>query len=127
MLSPNHNSEPEKTSEANGTSEAELEEASEEASPIEASEDHDDISEDDIQDTSEAPKRTFKYKSSHPEDLILGNKESPRKTRSAFQQSDSLLGLISMIEPKNVDEALTDDGWIVAMQDELNQYQRNDV
>ncbi|KAK2456670.1 cysteine-rich RECEPTOR kinase [Trifolium repens] len=122
-----HNSEPEKTSEANGTSEAELEEVSEEASPIEASEDHDDISEDDIQDTSEVPKRTFKYKSSHPEDLILGNKESLRKTRSAFHQSDSLLGLISMIEPKNVDEALTDDGWIVAMQDELNQFQRNDV
>ncbi|KAK2415764.1 putative mitochondrial protein [Trifolium repens] len=122
-----HNSEPEKTSEANGTSEAELEEVSEEASPIKASEDHDDISEDDIQDTSEAPNRTFKYKSSHPEDLILGNKESPRKTRSTFQQSDSLLGLISMIEPKNVDEALTDDEWIVAMQDELNQFQRNDV
>ncbi|KAK2451190.1 putative mitochondrial protein [Trifolium repens] len=32
-----------------------------------------------------------------------------------------------MIKPKNVDEALTDDGWIVAMQDELNQFQRNDV
>ena len=32
-----------------------------------------------------------------------------------------------MIEPKNVDEALSDDGWIVAMQDELNQFQRNDV
>ncbi|KAK2443774.1 putative mitochondrial protein [Trifolium repens] len=80
-----------------------------------------------MQENAEAPKRKFKYKSSHPEDLILGNKESPRKTRSAYQQSDSLLGLISMIEPKNVDEALTDDGWIVAMQDELNQFQRNDV
>jgi hypothetical protein len=55
-------------------------------------------------------KRTFKYKSSHPEDLILGNKESRIKTRSAFQQNDSLLGLISMIEPKTVDEALSDDG-----------------
>jgi hypothetical protein len=41
--------------------------------------------------THDAPKRTFKYKSSHPEDLILGNKESPRKTRSSFQQNDSLL------------------------------------
>ncbi|KAK2422446.1 hypothetical protein QL285_032979 [Trifolium repens] len=125
-----NNSEPEKASEANGTSEAELEEDSVEASPIEASEGNDDISEDDTQtsaETNEAPKRTFKYKSSHPEDLILGNKESPRKTRSTFQQSDSLLGLISMIEPKNVEEALTDDGWIVAMQDELNQFQRNDV
>jgi hypothetical protein len=119
--------EAEKTSEANETSEAEMEVISEEASPIEASEEHDDISEDEMQENVETPKRKFKYKSSHPEDLILGNKESPRKTRSAYQQSDSLLGLISMIEPKNVDEALTDDGWIVAMQDELNQFQRNDV
>jgi hypothetical protein len=125
-----NNPAPEKTSEANETSEAELEEGSEEASPIVASEEHDDISEDNTQtgaETIEAPKRKFKYSSSHPEDLILGNKDSPRKTRSAFHQSDSLLGLISMIEPKNVDEALTDDGWIVAMQDELNQFQRNDV
>ncbi|WJX18836.1 hypothetical protein P8452_08595 [Trifolium repens] len=104
--------------------------ASEEASPIEASEGHDDISKDNTQtsaESNEAPKRKFKYRSSHPEDLILGNKESPRKTRSDYQQQDSLLGLISMIEPKNVDEALSDDGWIVAMQDELNQFQRNDV
>ena len=27
-----------------------------------------------------------------------------------------------MIEPTKVDEALTDDGWILAMQDELNQF-----
>ncbi|KAK2398040.1 putative mitochondrial protein [Trifolium repens] len=125
-----NNSEPEKASEGNKTSDAVLEKASEEASPIEASEEHDDISEDDTQtsaETNEAPKRKFKYRSSHPEDLILGNKESPRKTRSDYQQHDSLLGLISMIEPKNIDEALSDDGWIVAMQDELNQFQRNDV
>ncbi|KAK2369536.1 putative mitochondrial protein [Trifolium repens] len=125
-----NNPEPEKASDANETSEAVLEEVSEEASPIEASEGHDDISEDDTQtsaETNEAPKRKFKYRSSHPEDLILGNKESPRKTRSDYQQHDSLLGLISMIEPKNGYEALSDDGWIVAMQDELNQFQRNDV
>ena len=32
-----------------------------------------------------------------------------------------------MIEPTTVDEALSDDGWIIAMQEELNQFQRNDV
>jgi len=32
-----------------------------------------------------------------------------------------------MIEPTIVDEALADDGWILAMQDELNQLKRNDV
>ncbi|WJX52128.1 hypothetical protein P8452_38270 [Trifolium repens] len=125
-----NNSESEKASETNETSDAVLEEASEEEPLTEASEEHDDILEDNTQtnaETNEAPKRKFKYRSSHPEDLILGNKESPRKTRSDYQQHDSLLGLISMIEPKNVDEALSDDGWIVAMQDELNQFQRNDV
>ncbi|WJX24547.1 hypothetical protein P8452_13641 [Trifolium repens] len=124
------NTEPEKASEAVEASEAVLEEDAEEASQLEASQEHDDTSEEDTQpsaDVDEAPRRKFKYRSSHPEDLILGNKESPRRTRSDYQQLDSLLGLISMIEPKNVDEALTDDGWIVAMQDELNQFQRNDV
>jgi len=38
-----------------------------------------------------------------------------------------MIGLISMIEPTTVDETLSDDGWILAMQEELNQFQRNDV
>ena len=38
-----------------------------------------------------------------------------------------LIGLLSVIEPTTVDEALSDDGWILALQEELNQFQRNDV
>jgi len=34
-----------------------------------------------------------------------------------------MIGLISMIEPTTVDEALSDDGWILAMQEELNIFQ----
>ena len=37
------------------------------------------------------------------------------------------MGLISLIEPISIDEALLGDGWIVAMQEELNKFQRNDV
>lgn len=33
----------------------------------------------------------------------------------------------SKIEPKDVKEALTDEYWIAAMQDELLQFERNDV
>jgi len=65
-------------------------------------------------------RNSFKYKSSHPEDQIIGNKESPRRTRSHFKPEESVLGLLSVIEPTIVDEALADDGWILAMQDELN-------
>jgi len=38
-----------------------------------------------------------------------------------------MIGLLSVIEPATVDEALSDDGWILAMKEELNQFQRNDV
>ena len=32
-----------------------------------------------------------------------------------------------MFEPKNVKEALTDEAWIEAMQEELNQFERSEV
>lgn len=35
--------------------------------------------------------------------------------------------LISLIEHTSVEEALLDNGWIVATQEDLNQFQRNDV
>jgi len=63
---------------------------------------------------------TFKYKSSYPEDQIIGNKDSPRRTRSYFRQEESMIGLLSVIEPTTVDEALSYDGWILVMQKEPN-------
>jgi hypothetical protein len=38
-----------------------------------------------------------------------------------------MIGLLSVIEPATVDETLSDDGWILAIKEELNQFQRNDV
>ena len=38
-----------------------------------------------------------------------------------------MIRLLSVIKPTSVDEALSDDGWILAMQEELNKFQRNDV
>ena len=35
-------------------------------------------------------RNSFKYKSSHPEDQIIGNKESPRRTRSHSDQKSLL-------------------------------------
>jgi len=70
---------------------------------------------------------TYKYKSSHSDDLIIGNKDSLKRTRSFFRQEHPMLGLLLVIEHAIVDEAISDDGWIVAMQEELNQFQRNDV
>jgi len=64
-----------------------------------------DVAQDSSQQANQS-KNTFKYKSSHPEDQIIGNKESPTRTRSHFRQEESMIGLLSMIEPTTVDEAL---------------------
>ena len=115
-------SEPDQISELNGTLEAVTAPDTPEAATapdvpiVEASkEDHND-SQQVIQS-----RNSFKYKSSDPEDQIIGNKERPRRTRSHFRPKESALGLLSMIEPTKVD------GWILAMKDELNQFKRNDV
>jgi len=116
---------PEDTSELDQTPESE---ESPRAEPT--PEAQDEVAPDEAQDGSQQAnqsKNTFKYKFSHPEDEIIGNKESPRRTRSYFKQEESMIGLLSVIEPTIVDEALSDDGWILAMQEELNQFQRNDV
>jgi len=34
---------------------------------------------------------------------------------------------LSQIEPKNVNDALNDSKWVIVMQDELNQFTRNEV
>jgi len=121
-------SEPDQTSELNGTSEAVTAPDAPEAATapdvriVEASEE----AHNDSQEVFQS-RNSFKYKSSHLVDQIIGNKESPRRTRSHFRSEESALGLLSMIEPTKVDEALADDGWILAMKDELNQFKRNDV
>ena len=48
-----------------------------------------DVAQDGSQQADQS-KNKFKYKSSHPEDQIIGNKESPRRTRSYFSDQKSL-------------------------------------
>ena len=59
-------------------------------------------------------------------DNIIGDIKQGVSTRHriVFCEHDAF---VSQIEPKNVSDALNDSNWIVAMQDELNQFTRNDV
>jgi len=43
------------------------------------------------------------------------------------QITRSYTALISEVEPKHIDEAMQDDNWVKDMQEELNQFQKNDV
>ncbi|GKC18415.1 hypothetical protein Tco_1020565 [Tanacetum coccineum] len=68
----------------------------------------------------------IKESRNHPLENIIGNLNQ-RTLRSQAQNQSNFFCFISTIEPKNVNEALTDDSWIVAMQEELNQFIDNDL
>ncbi|MCH80969.1 gag-pol polyprotein [Trifolium medium] len=61
----------------------------------------------------------------HPPDAIIGQLDRGVTTRSREVVSNSCF--VSKIEPKNVKEALQDEFWINAMQEELTQFERNEV
>ncbi|KAK8663729.1 hypothetical protein V6N13_083536 [Hibiscus sabdariffa] len=58
---------------------------------------------------------------------ILGDPSKGVTTRSSLRNTCNYVVFISCIEPKNIKEALSDDYWILAMQDELNQFERSKV
>ncbi|GJS47452.1 retrovirus-related pol polyprotein from transposon TNT 1-94 [Tanacetum coccineum] len=68
----------------------------------------------------------IKESRNHQLENIIGNLNQ-RTLISQAQNQSNFFCFISTIEPKNVNEALTDDSWIVAMQKELNQFIANDV
>ena len=59
-------------------------------------------------------------------DNIIGDIKQGVSTRRRIVFWEHV-AFVSQIEPKNVNDALNDSNWIVAMQDELNQFTRNDV
>ncbi|RDX58051.1 putative mitochondrial protein, partial [Mucuna pruriens] len=58
--------------------------------------------------------------------LILGDKSDGVETTSSFKNQASCT-LVFEIEPNNIEEALKDDDWIVAMEEELHQFTRDNV
>ncbi|GKB70118.1 retrovirus-related pol polyprotein from transposon TNT 1-94 [Tanacetum coccineum] len=62
----------------------------------------------------------------HPLENVIGNLNQ-RTLRSQAQNQSNFFCFISTIEPKNVNETLKDESWIIAMQDKLNQFIANDV
>ncbi|GJV32483.1 retrovirus-related pol polyprotein from transposon TNT 1-94 [Tanacetum coccineum] len=68
----------------------------------------------------------IKESRNHPLENVIGNLNQ-RTLRSQAQNQSNLFCFISTIEPKNVNEALMDESWIIAMQEELNEFIANDV
>ncbi|GJT32843.1 retrovirus-related pol polyprotein from transposon TNT 1-94 [Tanacetum coccineum] len=69
----------------------------------------------------------IKESRNHPLENVIGNLNQRTLKGSQAQNQSNFYCFISTIEPKNVNEALGDESWIVAMQEELNQFIANDV
>jgi len=68
-----------------------------------------------------------RVKKNRPSELILGNLDEKMVTRKMYANMVRFTCFVSLIEPKNVKEALVDEFWVKAMQEELEQFERNDV
>nr|GEX41371.1 hypothetical protein [Tanacetum cinerariifolium] len=65
-----------------------------------------------------------KWTKDHPLHKIIGDPKSSVRTRGQIANSCLFSCLLSFIEPANVAEALRDDDWVSAMQEELDQFAR---
>jgi hypothetical protein len=63
----------------------------------------------------------------HPVNTILGDIQKGVTTRSRVAHFCEQYSFVSSIEPHRVEEALQDSDWVVAMQEELNNFTRNEV
>jgi hypothetical protein len=63
----------------------------------------------------------------HPVNSILGDIHKRVTTRSQVAQFCEHYSFVSSIEPYRVEDALRDSDWVLAMQEELNNFTRNEV
>ena len=75
---------------------------------------------------SELPKK-WRYAHNHPKDLIIGDPSQDIRTRSSFRENLDYLVFVSQTEPSCIEEAENDPNWMLAIQEELNQFERNNV
>ncbi|KAH9671627.1 Integrase catalytic domain-containing protein [Citrus sinensis] len=77
--------------------------------------------------TSQTLPKEWMYVSSHPKDVILGDPSRGVTTRSSLRNTCEHNAFIFQIEPKSFADAENDESWIMIMQEELNQFERNNV
>jgi hypothetical protein len=63
----------------------------------------------------------------HPVDNILGSIQRGVTTRSMLTNFCAFYSFVSSLEPLSVEQALGDPDWIIAMEEELNNFKRNEV
>lgn len=69
----------------------------------------------------------IKWTKDHPIDQIIGDLDKGVRTRGGLGNMCLWVNFVSIVEPKKTEEALTDPDWVNAMQEELVEFQRNEV
>ncbi|KAJ4749927.1 Pol [Rhynchospora pubera] len=73
------------------------------------------------------PPEVLREVSSYPLTNVIGDPREGVRTRSSLHQTIGHCAFVSQLELKSFKEANVDPNWIVAMQEELNQFERNQV
>ena len=80
-----------------------------------------------VNSSSSIPPRRIVWSRDHPFELIIGDPDVGVRTRSVTQNECLYSVFLSKMEPKKIEETLTDPDWVVAMQEELNQFEHQRV
>ncbi|KAK1365752.1 hypothetical protein POM88_041313 [Heracleum sosnowskyi] len=67
-----------------------------------------------------------RWTQAHTPDLIIGDPDVGVQTRNATQNECLFHNFLSQEESKKVEDALKDADWVTAMQEELNEFERNE-
>ncbi|GJV31457.1 hypothetical protein Tco_1391857 [Tanacetum coccineum] len=67
----------------------------------------------------------IKESKDHPIETVIGSLN--QRTLRSQVQNQSIFCFVSSVEPKNIKEAIQDESWSMAMQEELKQFKTNDV
>jgi Reverse transcriptase (RNA-dependent DNA polymerase) len=79
------------------------------------------------QSTSYQPPENLREISSHPLSNVISNTREGVRTRSGVNLMIAHCVFVSQIEPTKFEQANMDPNWIIVMQLELNQFERNKV
>ncbi|KAJ9553102.1 hypothetical protein OSB04_017147 [Centaurea solstitialis] len=71
--------------------------------------------------------QAIKWTRDHPIDQIIGDQQAGVRTRRGTGNICLYVNFLSITEPKSINEALSDPSWVLAMQEELEQFIRNKV
>jgi hypothetical protein len=95
--------------------------------PQEGGDAHDQDKEDDDGPRPPHPRVHQAIQRDHPVNAILGDIHKGVTTRSCVAHFCEHYYFVSSIEPYRVEDALRDSDWVLAMQEELNNFTRNEV